>query len=218
MTFGTGSIALFPGRTTWPETNCGPVGISSLSPCAGGMSCAAATRAAISSAAIIDQLDVELPKIFRSQILEIPLELLGAHFLGAGLGIGARGGVRFAFFGRILEHERREQRILSEHRSRKPKCDRDAVRRSRVDVDDLVVAMNLELSEVCAVLYLGDVNAAKRSAEAGDERLAEVVREGPFTAQLAHLDDDGFRLGLADPDGQQPLAVLLSQYDDVRVV
>src|SRR5512141_2312534 len=123
MTFGTGSIALFPGRTTWPETNCGPVGISSLSPCAGGMSCAAATRAAISSAATIDQLDVELPKIFRSQILEIPLELLGAHLVGAGRWVGPRSQVRFAFFRRILEHERCEERILSEHRSRKAKRD-----------------------------------------------------------------------------------------------
>src|SRR5678815_2048646 len=105
-----------------------------------------------------EKLDVELPKVFRTQVLQVALELFRAHLVSRGRRIGAWRGVCLALFRRILEHEGRQERILREHWRRESQRDSDAVRGPRIDVDDLVVAVNLELCKIGSVLDLGDVN------------------------------------------------------------
>ena len=62
------------------------------------------------------------------------------------------------------------------------------------------------------------MDAAKRSAEAGDERLAEIVSERTLAAQLTHLDYDRLGFRLPDPDGEEALAFLLPQNHYVGIV
>jgi hypothetical protein len=78
--------------------------------------------------------------------------------------------------------------------------------------------MNLELGVIGSILDFRDMNPAESSAEPGDESLAEIVSEWPIASELAHLDDDRFRLGLSDPDGQQALSIFLPEDHDVGVV
>ena len=60
---------------------------------------------------------------------------------------------------RILHLDRGEQRLLREDRRREPQRDRNAVRRPRVDVEDIFAAQQMQLREVRVVLHLRDLHA-----------------------------------------------------------
>src|SRR5688572_4935071 len=211
--FGTGSIEVLPGLTTCPATSCGPESTSSVSEGSSG-SCAIASLAMTSRT----RLDVELPKIFRAEILEVALELIGRHLILGGCGARARRRIGFPFLRRVLEDKRRQERILCVHRRRESKCDRDTVGWACVDVDDLFAAVNLKLGVVGAVFDFGDLDSTENSAQARDQSLAEIVSKGSVPPKLAHLYDDGLGFGLSDPDGKQPLAALFLEYHDIGVV
>ena len=98
-----------------------------------------------------------------------------------------------------------------------PEGDRDAVRWARIDVHDTFGPHDVKLGEVRALLHLGDLHPAERSAEAHDQVLAQIVRERTFASDVLHLHDDGVRLRLADPDGKQTVAALLPKDHHVTV-
>src|SRR6185437_3595861 len=86
-----GSISLAPGRTIRPDTCCGSEGMAACN---------------ISRTA---KLHVELPKVFRPQVLEVLLQLLGRHLFGR-LGKGLRW--RLPFF----QQQGSEEALLGEDR------------------------------------------------------------------------------------------------------
>ena len=88
--------------------------------------------------------------------------------------------------------------------------------RERDGANGVAVALEEQLSVVRVVLDAGDLHAAERGAEAGDDRLAQIVGERPRPLHVVHVHDDRFRFGLADPDRQQTRARLLLEDDDVR--
>src|SRR3954469_3268929 len=156
------------------------------------------------------RVHIELPKIFRPQVLQIFLELVGRHLL-RWLGDGLRRGLAF------LEEQRGQQALLRVDRRLESQRDGDAVRRTGVDVHRARGPGDVKLRVKGAVLHLGDVDASKRAAQPDDEILAEIVSEWPLAFELVHLDHDGFGLRLTDPDRQQPRAALLLQDHDVGV-
>ena len=79
-----------------------------------------------------------------------------------------------------------------------------------------VGALQLQLGVVGALFHARDVHAHELRAQPHDEDAHQIVGEGTRPLHVVHVEHDGLRLGLADPDGQQPRAVLLLEDDDVR--
>jgi hypothetical protein len=172
---------------------------------------------------------LNFPKSSGTQVLQVRLELLRVERLR--LGALARGGRRrrgrrgvelprlHVLLGLVvvLARRQREQRLLREDRRLEAERDGDRVRRTRVDLDHALRPADVQLGVVRPLLDLGDLHAAQRTAEAKDERLAEVVRERALALDVVHLHDDGLRLGLPDPDREHAGAALLLQDDHVRV-
>jgi len=118
---------------------------------------------------------------------------------------------------RFLEEQSREQSVLRENRGLEAERDGNAVGGPRIDAHRAGGPCDMELRVEGLVLHLGDVNPPEGAAQTQNETLAEVVGERPLALQLVHLDDDGLRLGLADPDRQQPGAALLLKNYHIRV-
>ena len=78
-------------------------------------------------------------------------------------------------------------------------------------------ARDVKLRVESAVLDLRNVDAAQSATHADDEILAEVVGERALALELVHLDHDGFRLRLSDPDRKQPGTALLLKDHNVGV-
>src|SRR5512140_366453 len=162
---------------------------------------------------------VELSEVFGSHLLQILLELFRrdvARILRNHrrllLVIAAAATLCLG----VLHLDRREERFLREDRRRETQCDRDAVGGTRVDVKHVLAAQQVQLREIRVVLHLGDLYAAQLGTHAGDQPLAQVVRERPRRTDVVHFHDDALGLRLSDPDRKQPVAALLLQNHYVR--
>src|SRR5689334_18763458 len=99
-----------PGRTIRPET------------------CWGAEESATCNSSRPARLHIELPKVFGTQVLEVFLQLLGGHFvrrLGQSFGRGLA----------VFEEERSQKTFLRVDRRLEPQRNRDAVRRTGIDVN-----------------------------------------------------------------------------------
>src|SRR5512144_2424902 len=146
----------------------------------------------------------ELAEILRIEILEVVLERVGIEGLGAALS-QVLGGVDGGVLEQVLA---REDRRLEAQRHR------DRVRGTRIDIDDRVAAVDVQLGVVGVVLHPGDDHLAQVGAQTDDHLLEQVVGERPGELHPRQLHRDRARLGRPDPDRQHPLAVLLLQNDD----
>src|SRR3954469_6777000 len=100
------------------------------------------------------RLHIELPKIFRPQVLQIFLELVGRHLLRR-LRDRLRRGLAF------LKEQRGQQALLRVDRRLEAERDGDTVRRTGVDVHSARGPGDVKLRVERAVLHLGYVDASK---------------------------------------------------------
>src|SRR6266540_2223109 len=143
----------------------------------------------------------ELAEIFRIEVLEVGLQRVGVERCGARL---PRGLARF-------DGRQRKQAFTREDRRLEPQGDGDRVRRPRVDLDDRVAAVDVQLGVVGVVLHLRDEDLAELRAQAEDDLLQEVVRERTRELDARELHRDRARLRRADPDGEHALPFLFLQ-------
>src|SRR5947208_9992247 len=87
----------------------------------------------------------EFPEIFRVEVLEVGLQLVGPERRGAALAAGFAG----------LHRRERKQALARENRRLEPQGDGDRIGRPGVDLDHRVVAVDVELGVVGIVLHLG---------------------------------------------------------------
>src|SRR5690349_151899 len=111
--------------------------------------------------------EVELPEIFGPQILEILFQLIGTELTRIRCSCW-----RARFVALILDLDRREQSLAREDRRGQAQRDGDGVRRPRVDLHDVVAAVDVQLRVVGVLLDASDLDAAERAAEPEDHVLA----------------------------------------------
>ena len=90
----------------------------------------------------------------------------------------------------------------------------EGVAGARVDVDLGAVLHQRELGVEGAVLELGDGDARDLGLELADDVGEQVVRHRPRQLGALQLDEDGGGLGVADPDGQELVALQRLEQDD----
>src|SRR5438132_659704 len=149
----------------------------------------------------------ELAEIFRIGVLEVGLQRVRVERRRAGLAAG---------LGR-LDRGQREQGLAREDGRLEPQRDGDRVGGARVDLNDRVAAIDVQLGVVGVVLHLRDDDLAEVGAEARDDLLQEVVREGPRELHAGELHRDGARFRGTDPDREHALPFPLLQAHDRRV-
>src|SRR5213592_1757447 len=146
----------------------------------------------------------ELPEVFRIEVLEVGLQLVGIErplpAFAAGLS--------------RLDRRQREQALAREDRRLEPQGDGDRVGRPGVDLDHGVAAVDVQLGVVGVVLDLGDEHLPQVRAESQDHLLEQVVGERTRELHAGELHRDRAGLGGPDPDRQHTLAFLLLQDDD----
>ena len=92
--------------------------------------------------------------------------------------------------------------------------ERDRVRRARVELDLGAVPDERDQRVERAVAQLGDGDLADLGVERGDDRGREVVGHRPWRLRALQVHQDRRRLGVADPDGKERVAVLRLQQHD----
>src|SRR5256885_3851241 len=152
-------------------------------------------------------LGSELPEVFRIEVLQVGLELVGAERRGTGLGAGLA----------CLDRSERQQVLGREDGSLEPQRDGDGIRRSRVHLNHGVAAVDVELGVVGVVLHLRDDHLAEVRAQTEDDLLQEVVRERSRELDAGELHRDGARLRRPDPDREHALPLLLLEDHHRRV-
>src|SRR5688572_3255065 len=134
----------------------------------GTVGASAATASSVSAAAArCRRSGIELAEILGIELLEVLLEPLGVE-----------GGIGGGFIG--LDSALVEQAVAGEDRRVESEREGDAVARSRVHLEDLVLAADEELREVGVLLHRADHHPPEIPAESYDHLLEEVVRERPL--------------------------------------
>src|SRR6059058_3043303 len=131
--------------------------------------CARRSPAPPTRQARVNALRSELAEVFRIEVLEVRLELVGVERFGAGLAARLAG----------LDRREREQVLGREDRRLESQRDRDGVRRPRVDLNYRVPPVDVQLGVVRVVLHLGDDDLAEVRPQAEDHLLQEIVRQRP---------------------------------------
>src|SRR5258708_5050245 len=101
-----------------------------------------------------------------------------------------------------------EQAVAGEDRGLEAQRQRDGIRRTRVDLNHLVAAIDVQLGVVRVVFHLRDDDFPQLGAQSHDDLFQEVVRERAAELHARELHGDGARLRRTDPDREHPLAHL----------
>src|SRR5712664_158997 len=110
-----------------------------------------------------NRLRRKLAEIFRIEVLEVRLQRVGVEGTAPGTGLdGAFTGVD----GRELE-----QRLACQDWGLESQCQRDRIGRARVDLNDRIAPIDVQLGEVGVVLHLRDDHLAQLGAQPNDHLL-----------------------------------------------
>ena len=110
-----------------------------------------------------------------------------------------------------------EELLTREDRRPHSERQRDAVGRTGVHLEDVIVPPDQQLGEVGVLLDGADEDPAEVPPETHENLLEEIVSERALRLHSLQLHGDGARLRRADPDGKDPATFLFSQDDDRSV-